>query len=760
MKIFSIFILIISIYVSRSQDCGQLQESSCRGAFHEGQQCFWHCEAFECIGANPGDPDHVCGEKCNSNDCRNAVLPGGQRCCWDENKCQSIQDVESPQLCAMPDATSAGSDSTSTSGSTTTSGSESSTAWWACTRYSSCSNHGTAIRVADVCICSCDPGFTSPKCDRTFSTVSGTSSTSTNSATSSTSTNSATSTTTNSGTSSNSGTSTSTGSGDGTSASSGSTRPIQSFYKCEMYDNDPAGCDAQAHCMYEVGNPGEGGECDEIEGNDGSNLDCETHTTAETCKGKTHEGQVCRWSCTGNDCEESNANDMEHICDQHCSQETCPQDMCIWDSSEFKCVQHSDFADGAFIPSASGNSGVSNTGSSTIDTSGSSGSSTSNTGSGSDSVTSETGTATDSTTSNTGSGSDSVTSETAADSNTGSENSGSGSTSGSTSNSGSTTSNSGSSFFWGDTGLPSAGNINADCEEYLTAESCNGQTHDGKACYWDPVGSECDEAKPGDPEHYCPTITEEFMCDAASMCGWFSPTQRCLGMDDYEADCEMYVSAQECNGKMHEGKICFWNQMECDEADPTDPEFIAQIANAVGGYVNDYTGGSSSGASGNFAASGNSGASGNSAASGNFASNRDCETYMTFVDCTGQMHDGKKCYWKAEIGECEEGEIGDPEKICAQWGSAGTCPAGCAWLEMKCQVPSTLFKLRKSKITPQNEHQSKNGWKYYAWFGVFMLANIMLGVLCALFVRYVLCNKRPQADESYVNLDNLEENMA
>lgn len=286
--------------------------------------------------------------------------------------------------------------------------------------------------------------------------------------------------------------------------------------------------------------------------------------------------------------------------------------------------------------------------------------------------------------------------------------------------------------------------------------------HDGKACYWDPQGFECDEAQPGDPEHYCPTLTEKSLCDAASMCGWASVSQHCLSIDDYEPDCEMYISAQDCNGKMHEGKICFWNHMECDEADPTDPELIAHFANAIGGYVNGQVNGGNSGSESSSTSTGEgiSGATSSSGGSSNLGLNRDCETYMTFVDCTGQMHDGKKCYWKAEIGECEEGEIGDPEKICAQYGSSESCPAGCAWLEMKCQVPSTMFKLRNSKITPQSEHQSKNGWQYYAWFGVFILANIILGVLCAFFVRNVLCNKRPEADESYVNLDNLEENMA
>merc|ERR1719273_2880202 len=70
-------------------------------------------------------------------------------------------------------------------------------------------------------------------------------------------------------------------------------------------------------------------------------------TTPETCKGKMHEGQMCRWSCSGGDCEESNPFDQEHICDQHCSQELCVGESgCVWDSNEGdfgKCTEYSTF---------------------------------------------------------------------------------------------------------------------------------------------------------------------------------------------------------------------------------------------------------------------------------------------------------------------------------------------------------------------------------------------------------------------------------
>jgi len=101
-------------------------------------------------------------------------------------------------------------------------------------------------------------------------------------------------------------------------------------------------------------------------------------------------------------------------------------------------------------------------------------------------------------------------------------------------------------------------------------------------------------------------------------------------------------------------------------------------------------------------------------------------------------------------------EPGDPEKVCGQYGTLETCPSGCAFIENKCQPPSTL-QLRKSR--PNVVTNTTHDWSYYAWFTVFILGNVILGVICALVVRYVFCNKQ-QPNESYVNLDHLEANLA
>jgi len=427
--------------------------------------------------------------------------------------------------------------------------------------------------------------------------------------------------------------------------------------------------------------------------------------SAENCSGNSHDGKICMWSVSNSKCVETTPGDLEHVCDQYADATACAAEAgCGWDQ-EGKCVQGSDL-DG-------GNRGTTDG---------------SNTGG------------------NTGGTTDGTTGETT-DGNTG----------------GTTDGNTGETTVTGET-------IEPDCEMYTTSADCNGKTHEGKVCYWSVEGNECEEAAAGDPEHMCPTLLTQTDCDANAVCGWQSVTSTCLSVDDYEADCEMYLTPTDCNGKTHEGKSCYWNNEECQEAAAGDPEHVCGTYAEQSQCVED------------------------SRCGWNDVETRcmdfqdyepDCEMYTTSEDCSGKVHEGKSCFWNAESLECDEGAAGDLEHICGQFGGSDTCTIenGCVWdmKESKCEEMSSIV-LSQSQCSSLSASACSRSHSCYMnsqsceyrflhthesqtvdktnplWFAAFVGANVVLGALCAICVRFLVCS-RPKPQESYVNLDHLDAEM-
>merc|ERR1719367_1275225 len=64
------------------------------------------------------------------------------------------------------------------------------------------------------------------------------------------------------------------------------------------------------------------------------------YLAAADCTGKTHEGKSCFWDAQSGECEEGAAGDLEHVCGQFATSDTCTiESGCVYDMKESKCEE-------------------------------------------------------------------------------------------------------------------------------------------------------------------------------------------------------------------------------------------------------------------------------------------------------------------------------------------------------------------------------------------------------------------------------------
>jgi len=222
------------------------------------------------------------------------------------------------------------------------------------------------------------------------------------------------------------------------------------------------------------------------------NGDCEIYVTREMCMGKFHEGSQCFWRAEDRQCVGGEVGDMEHICGQFMGPMECRSRAgCLYDAPERVCREAADVMETPFFPSPGFrppnptiNGGSYTPGTGPIYSEGNR--ETSNSGISSDSASSNTN----------------------------------------------TNFNSGFSPH-----RPSPGLLNADCETFLTSQTCRGKFHEQSQCYWSVEARECIEGEIGDMQHICGEYAIPSSCSKKRGCGWEAKEHRCKDCVDIEAGC-------------------------------------------------------------------------------------------------------------------------------------------------------------------------------------------------------------------------------
>lgn len=208
--------------------------------------------------------------------------------------------------------------------------------------------------------------------------------------------------------------------------------------------------------------------------------------------GKFHEGSQCFWRAEDRQCVGGEVGDMEHICGQFIGPMECrARPGCLYDAPERVCRDAADFMETPFVPSPAFrpphptiNGGSYTPGTGPVYSEG-------------NGEASNSGISHDSTSSHTN-----------------------------------TNFNSGFSPH-----RPSPGLLNADCETFLTPQTCRGKFHEQAQCYWSVEARECIEGEIGDMQHICGEYATPSSCSNKSGCGWEAKEHRCKDCADIEGGC-------------------------------------------------------------------------------------------------------------------------------------------------------------------------------------------------------------------------------
>lgn len=211
-----------------------------------------------------------------------------------------------------------------------------------------------------------------------------------------------------------------------------------------------------------------------------------------------------------------------------------------------------------------------------------------------------------------------------------------------------------------------------------------------------------------------------------------------------EPDCEMYLTGPECVGKMHEGKLCYWEpdyesgEHKCNQAENGDIEYLCAqetvpaVCNGVVGpdlttcywdATHEVCVGSNS--------------------------TPDCE-FWSASTCNDKVHESDRCYWSTLKGQCEEMEISDMGTWCTEHElNATSCAeAGCFYdfKETKCTDEFSGF-LRKERTSDTSEN-NVHPWQ------IIMVA--MFATTFGVFVGFCLSSQCGQkSDDNYVNMQEV-----
>jgi len=273
-----------------------------------------------------------------------------------------------------------------------------------------------------------------------------------------------------------------------------------------------------------------------------------------------------------------------------------------------------------------------------------------------------------------------------------------------------------------------------DCEEH-GQDVCPTMTHEGKNCYWSCEHVKCEGAEPNDMEQYCKPYCEQGACELAGNCFWNhgeGDFGKCVYAPNgqYKGDCEDY-SKEQCSGKMHEGKACYWDceELQCEEAEIGNSDHICEAkCTASSCEQTDICVWD--------------------AAEGDFGkclleadAEYDCEDYTNSTQCGTKLHEGKHCYWDCESWTCEQGDETGNEHICDSLCGEEACATRsdvCFMEETSCKAYSSL----------QQNHQSKSGeYTLGSMAQLFIIAaGLTLTLIGLAAFQYVRSRKRQNSE--------------